>query len=77
MPTIFMLFWMFLENKCVCQIFKCEFCLTSVKFLGHVISKEVVMVDPQEIEVVKNWIRPSFVTELGVLLQHVFTQKRI
>ncbi|WMV50840.1 hypothetical protein MTR67_044225 [Solanum verrucosum] len=34
---------------------KCDFLLTSVAFLGHVVSKEGVTVDPQKIEVVKNW----------------------
>ncbi|WMV43228.1 hypothetical protein MTR67_036613 [Solanum verrucosum] len=43
---------------------KCEFWLTFVAFLGHVVSKEWVMVDPQKIEVVKNWARPSSVTEV-------------
>ncbi|KAH0759738.1 hypothetical protein KY290_023231 [Solanum tuberosum] len=45
---------------------KCEFWLTSIAFLGHVVSKEDVMVDPQKIEAVKNWVRPSFVMKLGV-----------
>ncbi|KAH0773664.1 hypothetical protein KY290_010801 [Solanum tuberosum] len=43
---------------------KCEFWLTSVAFLGHVVSKEGVMVDPQNIEAVKNWVRPSSVIEV-------------
>ncbi|KAH0673662.1 hypothetical protein KY284_024749 [Solanum tuberosum] len=41
----------------------CEFWLTCVAFLGHVISKEGVIIDPQKIEAVKNWVRPSSVTE--------------
>ncbi|WMV09405.1 hypothetical protein MTR67_002790 [Solanum verrucosum] len=43
---------------------KFEFWLTSVAFLGHVVSKEGVMVDPQNIDVVKNWVRPNSVTEV-------------
>ncbi|WMV36955.1 hypothetical protein MTR67_030340, partial [Solanum verrucosum] len=35
---------------------KCKFWLTSVAFLGHVVSKEWVMVDPQKIEADKNFI---------------------
>ncbi|KAH0773626.1 hypothetical protein KY290_010763 [Solanum tuberosum] len=38
---------------------KCEFLLTSIAFLGHVVSREGVMVDPQKIEAVKNWVRPN------------------
>ena len=33
---------------------KCEFWLDSVSFLGHVVSKDGVMVDPSKIEAVKN-----------------------
>ncbi|KAH0738233.1 hypothetical protein KY290_036938 [Solanum tuberosum] len=32
--------------------------------IGHVVSKEGVMVDLQKIEAVKNWVRPSSVTEV-------------
>ena len=43
---------------------KCEFWLTSIALIGQVVSKEGVMVDPQKIEAVKNWVRPSSVTEV-------------
>ncbi len=43
---------------------KCEFLLTSIAFLGHVVSKEGVIVDPQKIKAVKIWIRPSSVIEV-------------
>ena len=43
---------------------KCEFFLDSVSFLGHVVSKDGVMVDPSKIEVVKRWERPTNVTEV-------------
>ncbi|WMV59039.1 hypothetical protein MTR67_052424 [Solanum verrucosum] len=52
------------KQKLYAKFSKCEFWLTSVAFLEHVISREGVMVDPQKIEEVKNWVRPSFVTEL-------------
>ncbi|WMV18914.1 hypothetical protein MTR67_012299 [Solanum verrucosum] len=43
---------------------KCEIWLTSVAFLGHVVSKEGVIVDSQKIESDKNWVRPSSVTKV-------------
>ncbi|WMV46238.1 hypothetical protein MTR67_039623 [Solanum verrucosum] len=52
------------KQKLYAKFSKCEFWLTSVAFLGHVVSKEGIMVDPQKIEVVKNWARPSSVTEV-------------
>ena len=36
---------------------KCEFWLEQVQFLGHVIGKEGIMVDPAKIEAVVNWER--------------------
>ncbi|WMV29593.1 hypothetical protein MTR67_022978, partial [Solanum verrucosum] len=52
------------EKRLYAKFSKCDFWLTSVAFLGHVVSKEGVMVDPQKIEAVKNWVRPSYVTEV-------------
>ncbi|XP_060202777.1 uncharacterized protein LOC132631202 [Lycium barbarum] len=64
---------------------KCEFWLSSMSFLGHVILKEVIMVDPQKIQIVREWARSTSVTEICSLvgmarkisLQHVFTQKNL
>ncbi|WMV09159.1 hypothetical protein MTR67_002544 [Solanum verrucosum] len=53
------------KQRLYAKFSKCEFWLTSVAILGHVVSKEEVMVDPQKIEAVKNWVRPSSVTEVG------------
>ncbi|WMV54664.1 hypothetical protein MTR67_048049 [Solanum verrucosum] len=53
------------KQKVYANFSKCECLLTSVAFLGHVVSREGVMVDPQKIEVVKNSVRPSSVTEVS------------
>ena len=37
---------------------KCEFCLRSVAFLGHIISVEGIIVDSQKTKAVRNWPRP-------------------
>ena len=50
------------------KLSKCEFWLTSVSFLGHVISKEGVQVDPKKVEAVSNWPRPTNVTEIRSFL---------
>ena len=42
------------KKKLYAKFSKCEFWLDSVSFLGHVVSKEGVMVDPSKIETVKN-----------------------
>ena len=50
------------------KLSKCEFWLNSVSFLGHVISKEGVRVDPKKVEAVSNWPRPTNVTEIRSFL---------
>ena len=52
------------EKKIYDKFSKCEFCLDSVSFLGHVVSMDGVMVDPSNIEAVKSWVRPTNVTEV-------------
>ncbi|XP_069149380.1 uncharacterized protein [Solanum lycopersicum] len=47
---------------------KCEFWLDSVSFLGHVVSKDGVMVDPSKTEAVKSWVRPTNVTEVRIFV---------
>ena len=50
------------------KLSKCEFYLNSVSFLGHVISKEGVQVDPKKVEAVSNWPRPTNVTKIRSFL---------
>ena len=38
---------------------KCEFWLDSVVFLGHVVSKDGISVDPKKVEAVVEWNRPN------------------
>ena len=47
---------------------KCEFWLNQVVFLGHVISKDGITVDPNKIEAVVNWDRPTNVSEVRSFL---------
>ena len=50
------------------KLSKCEFWLTDVSFLGHIVSKEGVRVDPKKIEVVVEWKPPRNVTEVRSFL---------
>ncbi|GJQ90448.1 putative reverse transcriptase domain-containing protein [Tanacetum coccineum] len=43
---------------------KCDFWLDSVQFIGHVIDRNGVHVDPAKIEAIKNWVAPIMPTEL-------------
>ena len=52
------------EKKLYAKLKKCEFWLDSVAFLGHVISKDGISVDPKKVEAVVEWTRPNNVTEI-------------
>ena len=47
------------EEKLYAKFSKCEFWLTSVTFLGHVVSKEGIRVDLAKIEAVRGWTQPT------------------
>nr|KYP44779.1 Retrovirus-related Pol polyprotein from transposon 17.6 [Cajanus cajan] len=46
------------------KLSKCEFWLDEVKFLGHVISVEGIVVDSAKVESVLQWERPRTVTDI-------------
>ncbi|KAL0537102.1 hypothetical protein IC582_026072 [Cucumis melo] len=56
------------DNKLFAKFSKCEFWLKQVSFLGHVVSKAGVSVDPAKIEAVTSWPRPSTVSEVRSFL---------
>ena len=47
---------------------KCEFWLTEVKFLGHVVLASSVSIDPEKVEVVMSWERLKSVFEIHSFL---------
>ncbi|XP_069144506.1 uncharacterized protein [Solanum lycopersicum] len=51
------------EERLYAKFSKCEFWLDSMSFLGHVVSKVGVMMDPSKIEALKSWVRPTNVAE--------------
>ncbi|KAA0048696.1 reverse transcriptase [Cucumis melo var. makuwa] len=55
-------------NKLYAKFSKCEFWLKQVSFIGHVVSKAGVSVDPTKIEAVTSWPRPSTVSEVRSFL---------
>ena len=52
------------EEKLYAKFSKCEFWLTSVAFLGHVVSKEGIRVHSAKIEAGRGWTRPTSPTEI-------------
>ena len=47
---------------------KCEFWLTEVRFLGHVVSASGMSVDPEKVEALMSWERPKLVFEIRSFL---------
>ena len=56
------------EHKLYAKFSKCDFWLTEVQFLGHIISKDGVSVDPSKIQDVLNWIAPTSIPEIWSFL---------
>ena len=56
------------DHKLYAEFSKCEFWLTEVRFLGHVVSASGVSVDPEKVEAVMSWERPKSVFEIRSFL---------
>ncbi|GKF10212.1 putative reverse transcriptase domain-containing protein, partial [Tanacetum coccineum] len=52
------------KERLYAKFSKCDFWLDSVQFLGHVIDRSGVHVDPAKIEAIKSWAAPTTLTEL-------------
>ncbi|XP_019442301.1 PREDICTED: uncharacterized protein LOC109347024 [Lupinus angustifolius] len=51
------------ERQLYAKLSKCEFWLEEVQFLGNVITRDGIVVDPANVEAVLQWERPQTVTE--------------
>jgi len=56
------------EKKLYAKLSKCEFRLSEVGFLGHIISSSGIVVDPSKVDVVSQWETPKSVTEIRSFL---------
>nr|GFC70245.1 putative reverse transcriptase domain-containing protein [Tanacetum cinerariifolium] len=52
------------HEKLYAKFSKCEFWLSSVAFLGHIVSAEGITMDPAKVEAITKWPRPTSVTEV-------------
>ncbi|GJS08197.1 putative nucleotidyltransferase, ribonuclease H [Tanacetum coccineum] len=58
----------FTTGEIICQFSKCEFWLSKVAFLGHIVSAEGITMDPAKVEAITKWPRPTSVTEVRSFL---------
>ena len=56
------------DHQLYAKFSKCEFWLTEVGFLGHVVSTSSVLVDPRKVEAVMSWERPKSVFKIRSFL---------
>ena len=56
------------EPQLYAKFSKCEFWLSEVAFLGHIVTRDGISVDPKKVEVIQNWPRPTSVTEIRSFL---------
>jgi hypothetical protein len=57
------------DHKLYAKLSKCEFWLKQVAFLGHVISKGGISVDPSKVQDVLNWKAPASVNDIRSFLR--------
>ncbi|GJW75714.1 putative reverse transcriptase domain-containing protein [Tanacetum coccineum] len=56
------------KERLYAKFSKCEFWIPKVQFLGHVIDRKGIHVDPAKIESVKDWASPKSATEIRQFL---------
>ena len=65
------------EHQLYAKFSKCEFWLDQVAFLGHVVSKDGIQVDPKKMEAIIDWSRPIAVIEVKSFLGLACYYRRI
>ena len=56
------------DKQLYAKLMKCEFWLDRVSFLGHVVTKDGISVDPGKVDAVLNWRRPNAMIEIRSFL---------
>ena len=56
------------DHQLYAKFSKCEFWLTDVKFLGHVVSASGVSINPEKVVAIMSWERPKSVFEIRYFL---------
>ena len=56
------------EHKLYAKLKKCKFWLQKFQFLGHIVTKEGISMDPAKVEAIMNYPRPTNVSEVRSFL---------
>ena len=52
------------DKQLYAKLKKCELWLDKVSFLGQVVTKDCISIDPGKVNVMSNWRKPNTVTEI-------------
>jgi hypothetical protein len=52
------------EQQLYAKMSKCSFYQEHIHYLGHIISKQGIEIDPEKIEVIRGWLEPMNVSEV-------------
>jgi hypothetical protein len=52
------------EHQLYAKLSKCSFYQEKIHYLGHIISKDGIVVDPEKIEAIREWLVPKNVIEV-------------
>ena len=56
------------EHKLYAKFDKCQFWLDEVAFLGHIVNRDGISIDPEKIRAMLEWPRPTTVTKVRSFL---------
>ncbi|CAI7876215.1 unnamed protein product [Closterium sp. NIES-53] len=59
------------ENRLITEGSMCKFFKQELEFLGHVISRDGIKIDPAKIKTIQEWKPPTIITKLQILLGFV------
>ena len=52
------------EHQLYAKFSKCDFFKDKIQYLGHVVTKEGIFVNPKKIKEIKEWLVPKYVTDV-------------
>jgi hypothetical protein len=56
------------ENKLYRKLLKCSFYQTKIHYLGHIISREGIILEPVKVEAIMEWPTPMNVQEVHIFM---------
>jgi hypothetical protein len=56
------------DHRLYAKLSKCDFWLREIKFLGHTISQDGILVDPERVQEVMDWMPPTTVRQIQSFL---------